>query len=276
MAEDDRSYAKTYAAMTDEEILALVHDSGAFADEAQVAIKAEAIPRGLDTTAPKESSTGARKSGRAVVRSVRKLLDRWLISLSPNVGPPDDIPATPSIGRLESSIRNSAAPLPIGGWLLVLIIYMLLVPAIEWAWLLTWQLKYVKESDRLLGSLLFARILLSVPALLFMMLASMTLITRLRKCVEIAKISLTVEMIVAFVFAVVFVVYFAFENPLLSMLRLPSVLSQPTQSHFSVYLRVVVEFLHSLLPGFYAALPNLIGLLYLQKSRRVRLTYPSA
>jgi hypothetical protein len=277
MANARSDYAATYAGMADEELLALVHDASALTDEAMLAIREELTRRGLDIAVPDPHPSGStRQAGQPARRSAGASLEGWLASVSANVGYDGAAVAVPSVAQLQFSTRNPDLPLPIGGWLIALIIYMQLAPALECIRIASEQLKYVNDGvSTVLSALTLGWILLKGPALFFMMLAGVALMARLPRCVALAKISLTAEMIVAFVFAVAFALYRAFFVEL-SPIQPPSVLVQPGQRHVLAYVLVEVHFLQSVLSGIYAALPNLAGVFYLQKSRRVRLTYPDA
>ena len=274
MAEDRRAYAVTYAAMTDEEILALLQEPGTLTNEAQLAIKEEAIRRGLDANALAGSpAVSTRQSAQVIIRPAGGLIDHWIASASTGVGYGDDT-AAPNVARLQFSIRNPDLPLPLGGWLIALIIYMLLVPTLECTQIALERMKYANIAD-VSGALTLAWVLVKVPSLLFMMFAGVALMIRLRRCVEIAKVSLTIEAIVAFVFTVAFALYRAFFVELAA--KSPSsVFAQPGQLPFSTYVLVEVHFLQSVVNGLCFALASLLGVFYLQKSRRVRLTYPGA
>ena len=272
MAENQRSFAATYAAMTDEEILGLVRDTGALTDEAQIAVREEALRRGMDPVAPSGSaSPSGKRSSRPVVQAAGGIVDRLLVSASGDVGYREDSATAPNLATFQFSLRDSDVALPIRGWLLALIVYMLVVPALDCV-SMSERLKYARWSD-LLGVLYSVELLLKFPALLFMMFAALALMTRLRRCVAIAKISLTIEMIVAFLFTVTIALCRAFVVDLPSSTP-SSVLSHTTHNHFYSYVFAEIHFLEGVKGAFYAALPNLIGLFYLHKSRRVRLTYP--
>jgi hypothetical protein len=223
--------------MADEELLALDRDPNTLTVSARAALREEVNRRGLESKVDQESA------------------------LKGDHTPSDT----------EREPENAISPQPIRGWLRLLISYMILVPILQ-------SLDLARQSVNLspstfetvhgLHAIYVSWIITALPAYLFMVYAGVGLLGKWRDSVKVAKISLMSGMIVSFLFQTAFGVILALPREATGLAH---------TSVFSLRAAVLVGFriLMGTLQAFYSALPNLIALLYLQRSSLVRLTYPN-
>jgi hypothetical protein len=179
---------------------------------------------------------------------------------------------------IEPEAENPSFAPPVRGWLLVLSSYLICVPLLETFDIARQNFDLWSPPPEMISGLypiLVARIIwiiTAIPAFMFMVYAGVGLLGKWRHSVKIAKISLVAEMIVSFFNSTAIGVLRAITDT--TGLAHGSILSPETWLSFSAVAFMGFRFLLSTLHALYYVLPNLIALAYLQKSRRVRLTYP--
>ncbi len=282
MTEDHFDYARTYAAMEDGELLALFRDPSALTDSARAALQEEVNGRGLGSAVDQESVFPVGQQRPTGGSRITKLSRRWIAFLSRQLNPlgsPQflDAEGEQGLSDIEPGAESHDSPQPVRGWLLILISYMICVPVLETLEIARQNFNRRQSTFEMFPGfqvIVVAWVIAAIPAFLFMFYAGIGLLGKWRHSVKIAKISLGIGMIVAFLFNTAFGLYHAITRE--GVMRTALSDFDPGSQHgfLTKVILVGLDVMLSTVHAFYYVLPNLIALLYLQKSRRVRLTYP--
>jgi hypothetical protein len=254
-------YATTYAAMGDEELLAIAECSTALTDTAGAALHEELSKRHLTLGLTEENALEARRIDRnnqqpwQLWLASRLNTSRMTVLLPPWAGNP-----------AEEALRILLREQIIGGWVAVLASQMILgglmsLVILGKAWLSPHPTVF---SDWLCS----VWVPIAIPLDLLFLFAGVGLWKRWRSSLRIANIALVGSVIYSIIFpALVVITAFANKPPPASVLT-PS----PEYSFLPALLPLLARLAILLSLG---VLNNLMWLLYLRRSRRVRLTYPN-
>ncbi len=283
MTEGHFDYAKTYAAMPDQELLALARDPGALTCAAQAALREEVNKRGLGSDLDQKSEFLADRQRASGDSRITQQFRRWVMYLARQLDPLESPQSRVAEGEqglsdIEPEEESPSSPQPVRGWLLILISYMICVPVLETFEMARQTCNLSQSTLEMftgLGMIFVAWIITAIPALMFMVYAGVGLLGKWRHGVKIAKISLVIEIIVSFFFSAAFGLYRAIRDvTIMGRTAHVSVFGPATRHNLAAIVLVAFRIILSTLHAFRDALPSLVALLYLQKSRRVRLTYP--